>query len=830
MIPTRTELTQTLVLARRFGTRLLRDRTALLLALCITVGAAVAGALGMFSLSVQQALDEDVAEFLGAPLVVQSKRPIDDGFWTAHADLRMAQTASFTTGAVGPGRYHSVALKAVSAGYPVQGLLRIRDRSGDVRDIRGAPPTNGIWLDKRAMAELGAQIGDSIRVGQAEFVVDAELLFEPDRLTQLQYTLPRSVIALSDLDKTGIDKANGLGDFRYLFDGTPGQLAALEESVTATLAVAHELLKPTAGSHPLARLTQRADRFIAMVIVLVTVLCGGAAAALADFMTRRYALPAAALRCLGVERRIVSSALLLQLGLLAVMSSVVGMLLGWSAQPLLARSLQPHLTTVSGSFSVVPMIMCLTVALVTVFAFVQPRLSALGRVPVVSALRGQTVLVNRNLYSFLAAGFVVTAVLWWYSDNAVLTLILSAGVFGVVGFAAAFGWALNLLAGQFHRVAKGTTRIALRAVSRSPGSNIAPLVTIALAVMAFMVTDMLRGEFLNAYHSQRLTHDGNYLFTDLSASEAEEFKSTVRRLDARVVGSYPTVRARLAAINGTPVDEALTRESDTREEIRSPVRLSWAESLPDNNLLLEGTWPTSKFEVSVDREVIGDLGLAIGDSLQFATSEESTVTAEITSIRTFRGGGSATMFWFMFAPAALAAHEQQYIGGLEITENPQSVLAVLNNEFPNVVVMELEQYLAQLRATMGAVTGVIDTLTVILLIAASVVVLATALTNSSARRRRSAMLRAIGASRAQLSFLLIIEYGTVGLVGGAIGVMGAHLVAAPMFNYQFAIPYEIEWFRYAALPLVTALGFIVLGYLFGIGQLRQTPMRVLQQT
>lgn len=68
------------------------------------------------------------------------------------------------------------------------------------------------------------------------------------------------------------------------------------------------------------------------------------------------------------------------------------------------------------------------------------------------------------------------------------------------------------------------------------------------------------------------------------------------------------------------IDEALNRESDTREEIRSPVRLSWAESLPDNNVLLEGAWSTSEFEVSVDREVIGDLGLAIGDSLQFATS------------------------------------------------------------------------------------------------------------------------------------------------------------------------------------------------------------------
>ena len=205
------------------------------------------------------------------------------------------------------------------------------------------------------------------------------------------------------------------------------------------------------------------------------------------------------------------------------------------------------------------------------------------------------------------------------------------------------------------------------------------------------------------------------------------------------------------------------------------------------------------------------------------------MTAEITSIRTFKGGGSATMFWFMFAPAALAAFEQQYIGGLEITNDSQSVLAVINNEFPNVVVMELEQYLAQLRATMGAVTGIIDTLTAILLIAASVVVLATALTNSSVRRR-SAMLRAIGASRAQLSFLLVIEYGTVGLVGGVIGVIGAHLVSTPMFNYQFTIPYEIAWFRYTALPLATALGFIALGYLFGFGQSRRTPMQVLQRT
>jgi len=829
MDPNRTELAQTLILARRFGSRLLRDRVAVFLSLCIAVGAAVATALGLFSLSVQQALDEDIAKFLGAPLVVQSSVPIDDAFWSAHADIQTARTVSFTTGAMGPERYQSVALKAVSAGYPVQGVLRIRELQGRPRESRGAPPANSAWLDNRAMAELGVRISDSVRIGEAEFVVDAELLFEPDRLTQFQHALPRIIIALSDLEATGIDRTDGRGDFRYLFDGAPNQLARLEQSLTDQLDVTHEVLKPTAGSHPFARLSKRADRFIAMVIVLVMLLCGGAAATLADFMVRRYTRPAAALRCLGVERRAMSFALLLLLSLLAVISGLVGMLLGWMAQPLLAGLLQPHLMLAPSRISLTLVALSLIVALVIVFAFVQPRLSALGQVPVVAALRGHVTLVSRNLISLLGAGLFVTLVLWWNSDNAVLTLILSIGIFGVVGLAVSFGWVLNLLAGQFYRVATGTSRIALRAISRSPGRNIAPIVTIALAVMAFMVTATLRGEFVDTYHSQRLMHDGNYLFTDLPASEVDEFKRTARRLDARVVGLYPTVRARLLGINGKPVDDVLNRESDTREEIRSPVRLSWAEELPGNNLLIEGAWPTSNVEVSVDSEMMSDLGLAFGDLLQFAIAEHS-LTAEVTSRRSFKGGGSATTFWFMFAPAALAEFDQHYIGGLEINSNPQSVLTTLNSTFPNVVITELEQHLARIRSTMTAVTGAIDILMVLLLIAASVLVLASAFTNSDARRRRSTILRAIGASRTQLSWLTVVEYGTVGLVGGAVGVLGAHLVASPIFNYQFAMSYEVSWLRYATVPLATAFGFIILGHLFGIGHMRQTPMRVLQQT
>ncbi|MEO0998796.1 MAG: hypothetical protein AAFX58_14870, partial [Pseudomonadota bacterium] len=104
----RTELRQALTLARRLGARLLRTRAAVLLMAAVFVGSGIAASLGFLASTVQQSLNRDIAEFLGAPLVVRSEYALPAGSWPPGMQLDYAKTATLTVGAVGPRHYHSV--------------------------------------------------------------------------------------------------------------------------------------------------------------------------------------------------------------------------------------------------------------------------------------------------------------------------------------------------------------------------------------------------------------------------------------------------------------------------------------------------------------------------------------------------------------------------------------------------------------------------------------------------------------------------------------------------------------------------------------------------
>lgn len=824
-----TEFRQALLLAHRLGGRLLRTRVAILLTCCIFIGSGIAASLGFFAGAVQTALDDDIAEFLGAPFVVRSELPLPGQWWEPRPGLLSARTASFTTGAVGPGQYHSVALKAVSDGYPVQGALQLQRNEQTINSVQRAPAAGMAWLDRRAMSVLGARIGDRVRIGHSQFVVDAELLFEPDRLTQLQHILPRVMIAYSELSDTGLELTSGRGEFRYLFSGSSSDLEQIEVELTDIAPGAFEVLRPTEGSHPFSRMSSRASRFLGMVSVLVLVLCGSAAAVLADFVVRRFISTSAVLRCLGAERRVVSRALLLQLGSAAILAGIAGTIAGWLIQPAIGLLMDPYLSISQPRLTVSVTAGAIGTSLITIFAFVSPRLTALTRIPIVSVLRNNTEWPKPNALSISIAAFCVVLLLWAYSDNAQLVMILSTGVLGIVTLASILGWGLTRLAGQLHKVTKGPARVALRAIGRSSGLHIVPMATIALAIMAFMMTYTLRGSFLDAYHAQTLAHDGNYLFTGLPAAQVNEFRTVVDQSGAAVAGLYPTVRAHLVAINGVPIDQALSSESDTREETRSPVRLSWAEQLPDNNLLEKGTWPApGSGDVSVDSEVMSDLGLVLGDELRFRVGDR-LLNARISGQRAFKGGGSSMMFWFMFAPDALASFDYYYMGGMEIHENAVETQAGLSGRFPNIVVTDLEQHLGRIRNIMGTITRVMDSVMYLLIGAASVVTLACALTTSATRKQQTTILRSLGVTRRRVYRMMFIEYGTVGLVAGFIGIVGAHLGATLMFHYQFATAYRANMPLYFFIPLASALAFTLLGYTFNRSHVRQPPIRILQQ-
>ena len=819
---------QVWLMTRRLGMKSLMQPANLMLALCLFVSAMAASTLGFFSLNVSHTLNRDVAQFLGADLVVRSRHDLGNR-WQELTDQKPVKTVAITHGAIGPSGYHSIALKSISNDYPRQGELKLADGGGDGSATGQSLQHNQAWLDRRALTVLGAQLGDRIQIGEAFFIVDAEILLEPDRLTQLQHTLPRIMIHEQAMAATGIHINQGRAEYRYLFNGTHQQLLPLHEELPDLLEIPHQILTPDSGQHPFSRMVKRAEKMLGMVSVLVLLLCGSAAAMLAMDTMQRYVYPSAVLRCMGVNRKNVSRALFLQLSCLTVLSSILGAWGGWLIQPLLADVLAPHLLLSESIFHIKVPLLSLAMALLMLLAFVYPPLKQLEQQAPAHILRGAMQAGTHWRLTSITATVSVLGLLWYYSDNPRLTAYLAAGVLMVIIVAVVFGWLLNKLTGLSHHLTRGSLRIVLRAIGRTPSKHLATMSTLGIAVMAFSMTAVLRNNFMHAYQAQHIEHDGNYIFNSLPEEQLSAFQQMLRAQGAEPKGAYPTVDAMLMTINDVPVDSALQHESDSREEIRSPVRLSWSEKLPDNNMLIAGQWPQpGSAEVSVEAEVMTDLGLKIGDVLGFKVGQQ-VLTTTISSSRQYKGGGSRFMFWFMFAPDSLMAFQQARMGGFSYSADATQLLSRIGQAFPQARIVSLEQQMSRMRAIMNAMTTIMNSILVLLLSAALTVLIASAFVHQQKGQHTWLLFQAIGVKRMRLRWMILLEYTIIGSIACVVGIIAAEIIADTLFHAVFAMSFDGDSMLYGLMILITASAFALLGWLLSRISLKQ-PIQILQQS
>ena len=101
---------------------------------------------------------------------------------------------------------------------------------------------------------------------------------------------------------------------------------------------------------------------------------------------------------------------------------------------------------------------------------------------------------------------------------------------------------------------------------------------------------------------------------------------------------------------------------------------------------------------------------------------------------------------------------------------------------------------------------------------AAVGILVSIYNSVAARRRETAILRALGATRAKILTIICVEAGLIGLVGGILGLIGGHLLGAAgsawtrhligqRFDWITVGPYE--WLYVAAVVVVAVLAGLV---------------------
>ncbi len=633
-----------------------------LLAMALVIAVAAVTSVGFFVDRIRLGLERDAAQLLGADLVLSADQPITEALRArAHgAGLQTAETVTFPSMALNagdPDRNALAAVKAVSEGYPLRGMLRLSDApGGEETAARAVPPMGAAWVDAQLLQAIGARPGDNLKLGEKFFRIDRVIVIEPDRGAGFINFAPRVMINLADLPATELITTGSRVTYRLLAAGERTTVRAFATVLGRDLPRGQRIESLESGRPEMQRTLERAQRFLALVALLAAMIAAVAVAAAARRFSQRHLDSCAMMRCLGLAQSDIFWLFALEFVFVGIAACAVGMLLGYAAHFALLYALGSLIKTSLPLPSALPAVQGWAVGLVLLMGFALPPLAQLRAVPPLRVLRKDIGLPSGRSSLGYLVGLVGFLLLLLWSSNDLKVGAVTAGGFagGLLVFALAAWGVLQLLSPL--RSITGrlgiSWRFAIAAVQRRPVATIVQLVSLAVGLMALLLLTVTRTDLVSAWRNAAPPDAPNRFVINVQPDQVAGVAQRLKDggIDAEL---HPMIRGRLVKLNGKPVGPENYTDDRAQRLVDREFNISYTAEAPSHNPITAGTWfKDGSEELSIEEGIAKTLGIKLGDELTFDIAGQ-TVNARATSLRKVNWDSMRANFFVLMPPALL---------------------------------------------------------------------------------------------------------------------------------------------------------------------------------
>ncbi len=811
----------------------------LLLALIIGVGSV--STTGFLGDRLKRAMGEQGASFLGSDLLVTSPRPIESwprldnarpgtGALETSRVLETSQALEFPSMLARGDAFQLATLRAVDARYPLRGVVRIAPRPfAESTPQPAMPPPGAVYVAPDLLPLLSASVGDTVQIGEATFRIAGVVAEEPGQLGGVFGLAPRVFMRADEVERTRVLQPGSRVTYLYQFAGETRTLDALAAALKPALDGTQRLIGSREGVETLRGAFANADRYIQLTALVSLLLSVAAIAIAAHRHAVRHYDQAALLRCMGATTSQLRQLYAIQMVVLGLLGSVLGVAIGALMQQALAGLILPDAVTRLPSLGPAPVGAAILSGLLALAGASLPAMMRLVRVPPLRVLRRD--LPPLPLGAWLSAAISGTALLLlviWYAGDARLVGVFVGALVVLIGVLVLLA-RLALVAGRgVQRMAHGPVRFGLAQLLRHRFDSTLQLGAFTLALFLVALLALVRSDLIAGWRQQLPPEAPNFFLVNIAPYQQAPVAAYLSQHRLKASELYPMVRGRLVARNGAPIASTLPPEARDSNSLRRELNLTWTASLPANNTVLSGQWHGERShpspEISVESGMAERLHLSLGDELGFQVGDQ-TISARITSIRSVKWDSMQPNFFVIFSPGALDGLPASAIASVYIPPGSASVLPGFVKAFPGVTVLALDKLIANIESVFDQIIGAIQLLLGFLLAAGMAVVVATLLASLDARRQEAVLLRTLGAQRAYLAKGLWSEFLALGVLAGLLASACAEVAMALISDRLFELPARPHPWLWLALPLAGALLVGMSGWLTTRHITRVPPMQ-----
>ncbi len=829
----------------------------------VAIGVAALVATNSFTANLQDSVRLQARALLGADLGFSSRRPFSPAVEAVLDSLPAAGTARLTnfpamayvartTGT------RLVQASAVDGPFPFYGEIKTAPSSAWAALQQGRHAV----VDPALLPALRAQVGDSLVLGEARFLITGTLENLPGEVGVRTAFGPRVFIPARYLAET---KLLGFGSqaerqaFVKLREGVSAQ--ALAQKLRPSLNAQQVRVRTVADDRQnLNNVLTRLSKYLGLIALMALLLGGVGVASAVLVFVRRKLDTIAVLRCLGATAGQVFAIYLTQAAVLGLAGSVAGAAAGVVVQqglPALLRGLLPldvHAALAPGAI-----LLAVGLGMWTALIFALLPLLGVRLVSPLAAIRRpyEATRSPRDRWRWPAIAALVASVV------GLASLEVGSWRTGAI-FAAGIGLALGALWLAAWLLVRGLRRWfpggwpyvwrqGLANLFRPANQTAA--VVLALGFGAFLLSTLFLVQH-NLRRSLELTggpRRPNLLLLDIQTDQAPAVARELRARGLPEYGPVPIVPMRILSVKGKPVAQLLADtlrgrvagEPANAWALRREYRSTYRDTLVTSERLVAGRWWADRradrraggqagsevpvVSISVEQDLARELGATVGDTIVWDV-QGVAIPSRITSLREVNWARFEPNFFVVFAPGKLEQAPQMLVTltRIDAAAGRGGFQRALAERFSNITTVDLALVQQQLEQLVDRVALAIRFMATFSLAVGTLVLVGAIATTRLQRLRESLLLRTLGATRRQVLRIALAEYLTLGVLASLTAVLLATAAGWGLTRWYFDGRFWVPVIPLAGLVTAIASLSVAVGLWTTREALGGTPLQLLR--
>jgi putative ABC transport system permease protein len=685
---------------------------------CLALGVAAIAAVGLVRAAIERGLSEQGAVILGGDAQMEFTYRFaseDERAFMDRVAMQVSEIVDFRSMVVaGDGEAEDRALtqvKAVDDLYPLVGSVVLEPDVPLAEALAG----RGAVMDRVLADRLGLAVGDSFRLGTAQFRLGAVLVREPDSAAGGFSLGPRTIVRTPDLDGSGLIGPGSLYETEYRMTLPPGtDLAALEGQAMAAFRDTGLRWQDSRAAAPgVQEFVDRIGAFLILVGLAGLAVGGvGVSAAVRAYVEGKIAT-IATLKTLGADSRTIFRTYLLQVGVLGLAGVLIGLALGAGMILLFGPLIEARLPFPAeiGLYPG-PLAEAAFYGIVTAFLFTLWPLARTEGVRAAALYRGgagQRVWpATRHLMSLAALAGLLVGGAVWFSGTWKLSLGSAFGVVAALVVLAGAAWGLRRVARRlaWSRIARGRVglRAALGAIGGARGEAASVVLSLGLGLTVLAAVGQIDANLRAAIDRDLPQRAPAYFFVDIQPDQIDGFLERLRG-DPEVseVDTAPMLRGVITQVNGRPAAEVV----GNHWVIEGDRGVTYAETPPEGTQITQGAWWPEGWDgepqISFAEEEALEMGLTIGDMLTVNILGRD-ITARITSFRVVDFSNAGIGFVMTMNPAALRGAPHTHIATVYAAPAAEArILRDLAQAYPNITAIRVRDAIDRVTEALSAI-------------------------------------------------------------------------------------------------------------------------------